>query len=121
MCDLMREWLIMGVKAHRALLLLGLLLIFSAPAGLAAPGDLVFERESEGASVPPSIFPHWLHRVRYRCYVCHPSIFEMRQGASEITMELIKDGESCGVCHNGRIAFMPSFENCNLCHRPPEE
>lgn len=98
---------------------------FAVKGGLAAAlGDLVFERQSEipeGEAFPPSIFPHWVHRVRYRCYVCHDTLFEMKQGANAVTMEDIDAGQFCGACHNGRNAFDASFENCARCHTEPEE
>lgn len=84
-----------------------------------APGDLVFERdaETEISPFPPSIFQHWLHRVRYRCDSCHSDLFEMKQGATPVTMEIIKEGKACGACHDGNTAFDSGFENCNRCHR----
>ncbi len=34
-----------------------------------------------------------------------------------ITMENITDGKSCGVCHNGRIAFAgDDLGTCSRCH-----
>jgi hypothetical protein len=41
-------------------------------------GDLVLNNKSEKADMPPVIFPHWLHRVEFKCKVCYPAIFEMR-------------------------------------------
>lgn len=90
----------------------------------AAPGDLVFEREGGGGGASaflPSIFPHWVHRTRYRCYVCHPAPFEMQLGANEVTMEAIGQGQFCGSCHNGKVAFGVEFQNCERCHREPAE
>lgn len=90
--------------------------------GRAAPGDLVFERQGEGAAAfLPSMFPHWVHRLRYRCYACHPVLFEMEKGANEVTMDKIKQGQFCGACHNGRLAFSAEFQNCTRCHKAPEE
>jgi c(7)-type cytochrome triheme protein len=89
-----------------------------------APGDLVFERKGDASTAqafPPSVFPHWVHRVRYRCDACHDRLFPMQAGASEVTMEQIRKEESCGACHNGKQAFDDSFENCSRCHRPPAE
>ena len=37
-----------------------------------------------------------------------------RPGGNEINMVKIIDGQFCGACHNGDIAW--SVENCNLCH-----
>lgn len=89
-----------------------------------ALGDLVFEREGEvegSSAFPPAVFPHWVHRIRYRCYACHPAQFEMQQGANAVTMDAIKKGQFCGACHNGNIAFNVDFQNCARCHKEPEE
>lgn len=89
-----------------------------------APGDLVWDTPGAGAAgagFDPSFFPHWLHRIRYRCSVCHPALFEMKLGASEITMDKINKGQACGVCHNGQIAFAVDFASCNRCHLPRTE
>lgn len=101
-----------------------LLTIAGVGPSLAAQGDLVFPRQGdvEGSeSFPPSIFPHWVHRIRYRCYVCHPAPFAMQLGENPITMEKINNGEYCGACHNGKIAFNVEFTSCARCHREPSE
>ncbi len=83
--------------------------------GLAEYADVVLNRESDKAGVRPVIFPHWFHRVRYQCRVCHSELgFEMRAGANLVTMQDITDGQFCGACHDGEIAW--STENCDLCH-----
>ncbi|MBL8535243.1 MAG: hypothetical protein JNL33_15455 [Betaproteobacteria bacterium] len=65
--------------------------------------------------MPPVVFPHWFHRIRFRCKVCHSELgFEMRAGANQVTMNEIVQGKFCGACHNGTIAW--STENCRLCH-----
>jgi c(7)-type cytochrome triheme protein len=88
-----------------------------------APGDLRFDREdkSEIESFPPSIFPHWIHRVNYRCDACHDSLFAMKLGATPITMDLMAEGKVCGSCHNGEAAFASSFQTCSRCHLAAEE
>lgn len=114
----------MKIRFGAVLLLLAGSVLADGGVVYGAPGDLVFEREGqvEGANVfPTSIFPHWVHRVRYRCYVCHPAPFEMQLGANAVTMESIKQGKYCGACHNGRTAFGVDFRNCDRCHREPEE
>jgi c(7)-type cytochrome triheme protein len=110
-------------KSPWAPLLLAAGLALWAGAGSAAPGDVLFAREGakEGDPLPPSIFPHWVHRIRYRCSVCHPAIFEMEQGANEVTMESINKGQFCGRCHTGKAAFDVDFQTCARCHRTPEE
>lgn len=77
-------------------------------------GDIVMNRESEKAEMPPVIFPHWFHRIRFKCKVCHDDIFAMKAGANDVTMIKIIKGEYCGKCHNGRIAWAPLY--CDRCH-----
>ena len=77
--------------------------------------DVVLNRNSEKEGVRPVIYPHWFHRIRFQCRVCHSEMgFEMRVGANNVTMEEIIDGKFCGACHNGEIAW--SVDNCDLCH-----
>ncbi len=73
------------------------------------------------ASFPRARFPHWVHRIRYRCTTCHMNLFEPRAGTNEITMVDIEEGRSCGECHNGRTAFQVSITNCGRCHIPSAE
>jgi len=78
-------------------------------------GDVVINNYSDGAGMRPVVFPHWFHRVRFRCKVCHADLgFKFQAGGNEINMVKIIDGQYCGACHNGEIAW--SVENCNLCH-----
>lgn len=86
-------------------------------AALAVEGDVVFKREAGTAEVPPAVFPHWIHRIRYKCYACHPAIFEMKAGANKVSMDAILEGKFCGTCHNGEIAWAVTFDTCNRCHR----
>jgi len=77
--------------------------------------DVILNKRAEKEGMRPVIFPHWFHRMRFRCKVCHHELgFEMRAGANDITMDRIVDGEFCGMCHNGEVAW--SVENCELCH-----
>lgn len=77
--------------------------------------DIVINRYSDEADVRPVVFPHWFHRIRFRCAVCHAELgFEMRAGANDIRMDAIGEGRFCGSCHNGSIAW--SAARCELCH-----
>jgi len=67
---------------------------------------------------PPAVFPHWRHRIRFKCSACHPQIFEMKKGANNITMNAIREGKFCAECHNGNVAFEVSFQSCYRCHKP---
>jgi len=78
-------------------------------------GDVVINNYSDAAGMRPVVFPHWFHRVRYRCKVCHADLgFKFKAGGNEINMVKIIDGQFCGACHNGEVAW--SIENCNMCH-----
>ena len=78
-------------------------------------GDVVINNYSDAAGMRPAVFPHWFHRIRFRCKVCHADLgFKFKAGGNEINMVKIIDGQYCGACHNGNIAW--SVENCNLCH-----
>lgn len=95
--------------------LLAALLGLAAPAGHAEYGDVVLNRRADAAGVRPVVFPHWFHRIRFRCKVCHHELgFEMRAGANDVQMADILDGRFCGMCHNGQVAWGP--ERCDLCH-----
>lgn len=85
------------------------------------PGPAPAVVPDQGDNVPPAIFPHWFHRVRVRCAVCHSSIFEMKAGANAITMDAIRSGQFCGKCHpsypdSKALAWPIAFESCVRCH-----
>ncbi len=78
-------------------------------------GDVVMNQYSDKAGIRPVVFPHWFHRVRFRCKVCHADLgFKFKAGGNDIDMLKIIDGQYCGACHNGEIAW--STEQCGLCH-----
>lgn len=102
------------IRYFQLLVVALLLLVLNTPAQ-AEYADVVLNRNSEKEGVRPVIYPHWFHRIRFQCRVCHSEMgFEMRVGANNVTMEEIIDGKFCGACHNGEIAW--SVENCDLCH-----
>ena len=78
-------------------------------------GDVIINNYSDSSGMRPVVFPHWFHRIRFRCKVCHSDLgFEFKAGGNDINMLKIFDGEYCGACHNGEIAW--GVENCILCH-----
>lgn len=106
-----------GAAIKRALLIMMVLAVGLADIQLAHAeyGDVVINNYSDGAGMRPAVFPHWFHRIRFRCKVCHADLgFKFKAGGNEINMVKIIDGQFCGACHNGNIAW--SVENCNLCH-----
>ena len=91
------------------------LLFVEIPDAQAEYGDVVINNHSDKAGMRPVIFPHWFHRMRFRCKVCHADLeFKFKAGGNDINMVKIIDGQFCGACHNGEVAW--SVENCNLCH-----
>ena len=113
---------ILGFRiARHGVVLLGLGLIMVLGLALNSPtvraeyGDVVINNYSDDAGMRPAIFPHWFHRIRFRCKVCHADLgFKFQAGGNDITMLKMIDGEFCGACHNGDIAW--SVENCDMCH-----
>jgi len=91
------------------------LVLLTHSVGYAEYGDVVINKYSDDAGIRPVVFPHWFHRVRYRCKVCHADLgFKFKAGGNDINMLKIINGEYCGACHNGEIAW--SVDNCDLCH-----
>lgn len=100
------------------LLLLAASVLADEPADPAEPGDIKYVRQAAGMDdVAPATFPHWIHRMGYTCYACHDTPFKMKAGANEVTMDQIQNGQSCGVCHDGKTAFVSNLQTCNRCHR----
>ena len=99
----------------RALVLaLGLALAVPLPVS-AEYGDVVLDRNSTRQGMRAVVFPHWFHRIRYRCKVCHSELgFKMRAGANLVQMNDIIEGRFCGMCHNGQVAW--TADRCDLCH-----
>lgn len=80
-------------------------------------GSLLINRLSTENQVQPVYFPHWRHRVRYTCRVCHFELdFELELGKTEITEEDNRNGLFCGTCHDGKVAFGHTEGNCARCH-----
>jgi c(7)-type cytochrome triheme protein len=105
------RWLSWG-----ALLTASLALVWTA-CYAAEYGDVIFKRKVEGLDdIPPGVFPHWVHRMQFKCSACHDEPFKMEAGANEVTMDAIGEGKSCGVCHDGKKAFASSVDTCLRCH-----
>jgi c(7)-type cytochrome triheme protein len=102
-----------GISVRWLFLLIGL--VGMMPPASGEYGDVVLNQRSEREGARPVIFPHWFHRIRYKCNACHTELgFKMRAGANQVLMRDITNGQFCGACHNGRTAWGP--ERCELCH-----
>jgi len=91
-------------------------------------GNVVMKRRSKKAGMAPVVFPHWVHRARYTCRVCHMELeFSMRSGGTGITRKQYLAGNFCGACHDGKTAFSvrdgdsPQCVRCHLKDSTPLE
>ncbi|MDH3972961.1 MAG: hypothetical protein OEV42_01660 [Deltaproteobacteria bacterium] len=108
-------------KLSHLLILLFILLFLTDNSATAATtgqyGDVILNKNAASmreVGVKDVLFPHTFHRIRFKCKVCHNDIFVMKAGANEINMNVIMEGEMCGKCHNGIIAWEPI--ECEKCH-----
>ncbi len=102
-------------NARNTALVLGFVAMLVTSPVVAEYADVVLNKRADAAGVRPVVFPHWFHRMRYRCNVCHTELkFEMRAGANTVLMKDIVDGKFCGACHNDKIAW--GAANCDYCH-----
>lgn len=96
-----------------AVIMIGSLIYLSV--AKAEYGDIRINNYSEKHGMRPAVFPHWFHRIRFRCSVCHDQLgFKMKKEANKIDMGKIAGGQFCGACHNGKIAWAPVY--CDRCH-----
>jgi len=53
------------------------------------------------------------------CDACHiAGLFKTKKNADIMTMEAMKQGKFCGVCHNGKKAFSTTDpKKCHECHK----
>ena len=57
--------------------------------------------------------------AKIHCDACHiAGLFKTKKNADTMTMELMKQGKFCGVCHDGKKAFSTSDKAaCVKCHK----
>ena len=80
-------------------------------------GNILINRVSEKNNVKAVYFPHWSHRTKFTCRVCHYELdFAFDVNVTEITEEDNRNGIFCGTCHNGKVAFAHTEEHCSRCH-----
>lgn len=103
---------------RRTLMLFSLVIaatLFHTQTAHAEYGDVIMNNKSDAAGIRPVVFPHWFHRIRFACKVCHSDLgIKFKAGSNKIDMVKIIEGKYCGACHNGKLAW--SSSNCTLCH-----
>ena len=111
---ILMEYITVSIRYNLPIFLLVFALLYPAMAQ-AEYGDVLMNNYSDDAGMRPVVFPHWFHRIRFRCKGCHADLgFKFEAGGNEINMLKIIDGEYCGACHNGEVAW--SVESCDICH-----
>lgn len=80
-------------------------------------GTVLMQRTTKGLKDTRQVrFPHWAHRTKYTCSVCHTDLnVPMKAGESELTHTELDTGTSCGACHNASTAFSTKT-SCDRCH-----
>lgn len=88
-------------------------------------GTVVIDNGSTAAGEAAVAFPHWLHRAKYTCRLCHVDLgFAMIAGETGITEDDNRNGLYCGTCHDGKTSFRweetggkdGPVKNCQRCH-----
>jgi len=73
----------------------GLLVLMIVPAppciNAEEAGEIILPRQIErGGKIPNAVFSHAVHRIQFKCYVCHDAIFQMQLGADHVSMDGIQ-------------------------------
>ena len=79
----------------------------------------------EGKGAGQVLFDGQFHASKgLSCSDCHEgnafsfALFEMKRGATKISMRNMELGRSCGSCHDGKQAFSATDSlNCSKCHQ----
>lgn len=89
------------------------IIAFAGSALAVAPGKTV---EFAGGGTGTVVFSGDTHKGA-KCAECHPNPFQMKKGATKITMADHVPGKMCGKCHDGTKAFGMDSANCAKCHK----
>ncbi len=98
-------------------ILIVMLAAFSSPAATGG-GDITFPLEG----IAGVVFSHDDHvvKAKQKCSDCHYGLYTNRAQRKAVGMSGMRQGRSCGACHNGTKAFsvIPK-QHCEKCHKPP--
>lgn len=97
-----------------AVTLVVVLLISGAGLAVIGGGDVVF-KAGKAADV---VFSHRKHveDLGLKCTECHDGLYLSKGKNKKVTMAQMRQGESCGACHNGKMAFDVKGK-CSQCHK----
>jgi c(7)-type cytochrome triheme protein len=93
----------------------GVLIFLISGTGLAmiGGGDVVFK----AGRAKDAVFSHEKHvaDIGLGCTECHDALYTSKGGHKKVTMAQMGQGQSCGACHDGKMAFDVKG-NCSHCH-----
>jgi len=77
-------------------------------------GDVKYRQ----AGADPVVYSHDDHvgKAALKCSECHYKLYTIEGHKSKVTMEEMRQGRSCGSCHNGKRAFDVKG-TCTKCHK----
>jgi c(7)-type cytochrome triheme protein len=98
-------------------LFLGAIVLGSDAESGRTPWMLEMKKADADDGTAPTLFPHWEHQRRFRCFNCHPGVFSTTERA-EITHKEMNKGLYCGACHDDNVAFAHNSRTveCEVCH-----
>lgn len=70
----------------------------------------------EVAGIGKVDFSHDVHTSMFGCSECHPDLFVPGGDNPSASMADMSQGQSCGACHDGSMAFSVEA-NCDVCHQ----
>jgi c(7)-type cytochrome triheme protein len=87
----------------RTVLGIAMLVMASAAIAKVGGGDILFPVKGAGQV----LFSHDAHvgGVGLGCKECHDKLYVTKQKHKKATMADMRQGKSCGSCHNGKRAF----------------
>ena len=97
-------------------ILSGLLVcMLTTPVFAGGGGDITLK--NRGGDV---LFSHAAHvdGMKLACNDCHDKLYTDSKKHKKVSMKEMKNGKSCGFCHNGKRAFSVKSD-CTRCHKKP--
>lgn len=98
--------------------LVGVVVVSQLEAQPKPPADFTFD---QGKESPGKVtFSHEKHQAKNpKCTDCHTKIFKMKRGTTpDFTKANMRQGQNCGTCHNGQVAFGVNDQaSCSKCHQ----
>ncbi len=95
--------------------LMGLFLAASPAWSGIGGGDVVFPVEGMAGV----LYSHDYHvvKARLKCTECHYALYTNHAQRKVVGMEGMRQGKSCGACHNGKRVFdVADKKHCATCH-----